>query len=277
MTEPIFPDRIADELLAGTADPSALDANMRGVAEVLAAAQQPATAAELAGMDAAVVALQGIVASPVSAPGAITPSRSVIHMISTRVPKRVAIVAGATLLFAGTAAAAAGGHLPSPWASPRVYQTKPFATTTTSTTIENTTTTATTVPEETSTTAAEETSTTEATTSSTEVATETTLYPGRDFGLCTAWTNGAPKKADNPAFSYLADEAVANGAADVDAYCELVIADKKAHQDDTDADGTDTSTTEATSTTAAGATVTRPTMPEQAQGGKGAGKGKGKP
>ena len=194
-------------------------------------------------------------------------------MISSRVPKRAAIVAGATLLFAGTAAAAASGHMPSPWASPRVYQTKPHATTTTSTTIETTTTTSTTLPEETSTTAAE-TSTTDVSTSSTEVATDTTLYPGRDYGLCTAWTNGAPKKADNPAFSYLADEAAANGAADVDAYCELVIADKKAHDDDTDSDDTDTSTTEATNTTAAGATVTSHTLPPQAGGN---GKGKGKP
>lgn len=273
MTEPIFPDRIADELLAGNADPSALDAHLRGVAEVLAATQQPATAAELTGMDAAVVALQGIVTSPVSAPGATNPSRSVIRMISSRVPKRAAIVAGATLLFAGTAAAAAGGHMPSPWASPRVAQTKPFATTTTSTTMATTTTstTSTTVLEEPTTVP----SVTEAPTTVAGDVTDTTLYPGRDYGLCTAWTNGAPKKADNPAFSYLADEAAANGAADVDGYCELVIADKKAHQDDADTDGddTETSTTEATNTTAAGATVTSPTMPEQA-GGKGKAKGK---
>lgn len=155
-------------------------------------------------------------------------------MISTRLPKRAAIIGAVTVVLAGTAAAAAANVVPSPWASPRVAQTKPFATTTTaaSTTTGETTT----VP------STEAPATTEPGATDSSVA----LYPGRDYGLCTAWTNGAPKRITNPAFSYLVDQAVTDAAAAaapadeaatraaVDAYCEKVIADKKSTSDDAD-------------------------------------------
>ncbi len=290
MTDPIIPDRIADELLAGTADPDTIAASLRGVAGLTAAAHQAPTEGELAGMSAAVAAFQGVVASPDSAAGPTT--RSVSHMFSTRIPKRAAIITAVTVLAAGTAAAAAAGAVPS-FGNGSVAEDGPV------TTIEGETTTAdpTTTVDGSTTTTDGSTTTTEASTTSTEATTETSvaLYPGRDFGLCTAWTHGAPKKITNPAFSYLVDQAMADAGdaapasdapeadvrAAVDGYCDKVIADKKG-DDATDTTDGDTSTTESSDTTVAGAAHSNNGQghANDAAGhgaGNGGGKGHGKP
>ena len=117
MTDPILPDDLANGLVDGTADVSSLPMELRGVAGLFAAAHQPATGAELAGMAAAMeqftAAISG--ATLLAATAASTPG--VISMFGTRVTKRAAMIVGATLLVAGTAAAAAGGVIPTPFTS----------------------------------------------------------------------------------------------------------------------------------------------------------------
>lgn len=117
MTDPILPDDLANGLVDGTADVSSLPMELRGVAGLFAAAHQPATGAELAGMAAAMeqftAAISG--ATLLAATAASTPG--VISMFGTRLTKRAAMIVGATLLVAGTAAAAAGGVIPTPFTS----------------------------------------------------------------------------------------------------------------------------------------------------------------
>ena len=117
MTDPILPDDLANGLVDGTADVSSLPTELRGVAGLFAAAHQPATGAELAGMAAAMeqftAAISG--ATLLAATAASTPG--VISMFGTRLTKRAAMIVGATLLVAGTAAAAAGGVIPTPFTS----------------------------------------------------------------------------------------------------------------------------------------------------------------
>lgn len=299
MTDPIIPDRVADEVLAGEADPHTTAAQLRGVAGLTAAARQAPSEGELTGMSAAVAAFQGVVTPPVSAAG--TSTRSVSYMFNTRIPKRAAIITAISVLAVGTAAAAAAGAVPSFGAFTE------DVTVTTVTTVDGTGPTTTTDGATTTTTTDGTTTTTDGSTTTTSEAVTTTtgatdntvagesLYPGRDYGLCTAWTHGAPKKITNPAFSYLVDQAMADAgdaapAADapeaeiraaVDSYCDKVIADKK---------GTETTevtaTTEATGTTEASATTVAGSSHSSngnghangaAGNGAGNGKGHGKP
>lgn len=289
MTDPIIPDRIADDLLAGSADPAEIAAELRGVAGLTAAAHQAPTEGELAGMTSAVAAFQAVVTAPASAAGAAT-TRSVSHMISTRLPKRAAIISAVTVVLAGTAAAAAAGAVPS-FGSPSIGEdpvvtTIEGETTSTATTDPNSTTTdssTTSTTEDPTTTEASE--TTEPGTTGTSVA----LYPGRDYGLCTAWTHGAPKKITNPAFSYLVDQAVADAAAPeapadeaatraaVDEYCDKVIADKKGTDDGDDATDDTEATDDETTETATSVDHTAPSHPSGNGKGNGQGKGHGKP
>lgn len=287
MTDPIIPDRVADELLAGEADPHTTAVQLRGVAGLTAAARQAPSEGELAGMSAAVAAFQGVVTPPVSAPG--TSTRSVSYMFNTRIPKRAAVITAITVLAAGTAAAAAAGAVPSFGSSAHPEDVSV-------TTVEGETST-TADPGTTTTTDGSTTTTTDGSTTTTDGATTTTdvtddsvlLYPGRDFGLCTAWTHGAPKKVTNPAFSYLVDQAMADagaaapadGAAEaevratVDTYCDKVIADKKGTDDGDDATDDTEATDDETTETATSVDHTAPSHPSGNGNGKGNGQGKG--
>jgi hypothetical protein len=297
VTDPIIPDRVADELLAGEADPDTIAAQLRGVAGLTAAARQAPSEGELAGMSAAVAAFQGVVTPPVSAPG--TSTRSVSYMFNTRIPKRAAIITAISVLAVGTAAAAAAGAVPSfgSFAEDVTVTTVTIVADTSTTLADSGTTT--TVDGTTTTTEGSTTSTTDGATTTTG-ATDTTvagefLYPGRDYGLCTAWTHGAPKRITNPAFSYLVDEAMADAGAAapaagapeaevraaVDSYCDKVIADKKGTPT-TEVTGTTeaTGTTDASSTTVAGAAHSsngNGHANDAAGQGAGNGKGHGKP
>lgn len=157
-------------------------------------------------------------------------------MTARRITGRAAAMATITVLFAGAAAAAAGGVLPSPFADgpvdtisagsePDVTGTDP----------------ATSGPD----------------TSGPDITDPATSdVPGTDgatttlpeaYGLCTAWRAGHEKKADNPAFSKLQHAADEHGGT-VEEFCDQVFADKDASRgdddatdDDDDADDTDTS------------------------------------
>lgn len=88
--------------------------------------------------------------------------------------------------------------------------------------------TTTTSADETTTTESDETTTTESSTSSAPNSSEP---KGPDatgpaaFGLCAAWTHGAPKNVDNPAFGALKTAATDAGMT-IDAYCQVVLANK---------------------------------------------------
>jgi hypothetical protein len=154
-------------------------------------------------------------------------------MFGTRITKRAAVIVGATVLFAGTAAAAAGGVLPTPFSSSARDFTPPALASAAASTD---------APESSETTlgatqaiaAGAEAIQDKAAETETETETEalddttSTLYSGRDFGLCTAWTNGATKNTSAPAFASLVDEAAAAGMADVDTYCAAVLLDHDA-------------------------------------------------
>ena len=273
MTEPIVPDPLADGIVSGSVDPSTVPAELRGVAEVFAAAHQPPTEGELVGMAAAVGAFQAAVTTPVPSADPVPP-RSVVTMFSTRIPKRAAAIVAATVLIAGTAAAAAGGASPFGSAGRPEFVELPIPgdeTSTTETTVEAETTT--TLEGETTTTAESgDTSTTESgDTSTTEAAATESTYPGRDYGHCTAWGVGAPKSTDIPGFRSLGESAEAAGLT-VEEYCALVLA---AHDGD-EADDADDDTDESTSTSAGEDTTAR--TPGNGKGGDhGKGNGKGKP
>lgn len=117
MTDPLLPDDLANGLVDGTADISSLPMELRGVAGLFAAAHQPATDAELAGMAAAMEQFTAAISGATLLAGTAASTPGVISMFGTRVTKRAAMIVGATLLVAGTAAAAAGGVIPTPFTS----------------------------------------------------------------------------------------------------------------------------------------------------------------
>lgn len=277
MTEPIVPDPLADGIVSGSVDPATLPAELRGVAEVFAAAHQSPSADELVGMASAVGAFQAAVTTPAPSADPVPP-RSVVTMFSTRIPKRAAVIVAATVLIAGTAAAAAGGASPFGSAGRGEIVALPLpgdeTSTTPETTIEGDTTTTTTEGDTTTTAESGDTSTTESgDTSTTEAATTESTYPGRDYGHCTAWGVGAPKSTDIPGFRSLGESAEAAGLT-VEEYCELVLA---AHDGD-DADDADDADDSSTSTSTDVTTAAR--TPGNGKGGdhgRGNGKGNGKP
>jgi len=152
-------------------------------------------------------------------------------MTARRITGRAATMATITVLFAGAAAAAAGGVLPSPFSDSTagittLDSTDPSVTDPTSTDP------ATSGPLVTDPVGSE--------VPGTEVDTTSSLPEA--YGLCTAWHAGHEKK-DNPGFAKLqhaADEA--NGT--VDDYCDQVFADKDASRGDTDGDTDDTDDTD---------------------------------
>ncbi|MEN9646157.1 MAG: hypothetical protein RL238_2826 [Actinomycetota bacterium] len=274
MTEPIVPDPLADGIVSGSVDPATLPAELRGVAEVFAAAHQPPTEGELVGMASAVGAFQAAVTTPVPSADPVPP-RSVVTMFSTRIPKRAAVIVAATVLMAGTAAAAAGGASPFAGASRPEILDLPIPgdeTSTTETTVEGETTT--TAGDTTTSTDDSTTTTTESSdTSTTEAAATESTYPGRDFGHCTAWGVGAPKSTDIPGFRSLGESAEAAGLT-VEEYCELVLA---AHDgDDVDDDADDDEST-STSTDDETTSARTPGNGKGGDHGRGNGNGKGKP
>ena len=116
MTEHILPDDLANGLVDGTAPAASIPEHFRAAADLLSATHQPASAAELAGMDEAV----RLFTSTISSASGRTKSHTsgVTSMFTARLTKRTAAVVFATLLTAGTAAAAAGGVIPTPFTSP---------------------------------------------------------------------------------------------------------------------------------------------------------------
>jgi len=116
VTEHILPDDLANGLVDGTAPAASIPEHFRAAADLLSATHQPASAAELAGMDEAV----RLFTSTISSASGRTKSHTsgVTSMFTARLTKRTAAVVFATLLTAGTAAAAAGGVIPTPFTSP---------------------------------------------------------------------------------------------------------------------------------------------------------------
>lgn len=235
MTDHLLPDGQADGLVDGTLHDAPL--HFRGAADVLAAARQPATAAELAGMSAVVQRFAAAAADPVNSH---TRSRS---MRGTRITRRAAVAVVATLLTAGTAAAAAGGVLPSP------FEGTSDAVVDSSSTEASTTAAATTV----------ESATTEASTTADPGAVQAPIVDGSSttddqvgpdatgpaaFGLCTAWTHGAPKHTDNPAFGALQRAADAAGQS-IDDYCATVLDATHSSQETTEPTDESTEPTDA--------------------------------
>jgi hypothetical protein len=225
VTDPILPDDLANGLVDGTADISSLPTELRGVGELFAVAHQPATGAELAGMAMAAEQFSAVVSGTTSVAAAATTS-GVVSMFGTRITKRAAVIVGATLLFAGTAAAAAGGVLPTPFSSSARDDTPAALTRLASTSSD--------APESSESSIDQESSGS----NSSEVANEpaamddstSTSFPGRDFGHCTAWNNGATKNTGNPAFGDLADEAAKAGKS-IDDFCVEVMAAHDAGDD----------------------------------------------
>jgi hypothetical protein len=224
VTDSILPDDLANGLVDGTADISSLPTEFRGVAEVLAAAHQPATGAELAGMASVVQQFTAAVTTSPAAAKAGATTSGVISMFGTRVTKRAAVIVGVTLLFAGTAAAAALDVLPSTFSSPERDSTPELS-----------------LESSSSEDAAKSDSTDQSTSSSAaevEVESESeglddstsTSFPAADFGHCTAWNSGTTKNTDTPAFGALATEASEAGKS-IDDYCVEVLAAHDAGDD----------------------------------------------
>lgn len=162
-------------------------------------------------------------------------------MTARRITGRAAAMATITVLFAGAAAAAAGGVLPGPFSGGTVDESSPAISVDPSTTGPATSDPLVTDPTSTDPTSTDVTGT-DGTTSSLPEA----------YGLCTAWNSGHEKKADNPAFSKL-QHAADEMDGTVDEYCDQVFADKDASRggddDDTDSstpDDTDGDDTEST-------------------------------
>ena len=237
MTDSILPDDLANGLVDGTADISSLPTEFRGVAEVLSAAHQPATGAELAGMASVVQQFTAAVTTSPAAAIAGATTSGVISMFGTRITKRAAVIVGATLLFAGTAAAAASGVLPSTFSSPERHSSPELSI------------------ESSSSDDAKKSGSTDESTSSSEVESESeseseglddstsTSFPAADFGHCTAWNSGTTKNTDTPAFGTLATEASVAGKS-IDDYCVEVLAAHDAGDDHgIDANGDDSTGT----------------------------------
>ena len=152
-------------------------------------------------------------------------------MTARRITGRAAAMATFTVLFAGAAAAAAGGVLPGPFSGGNTAEVAPTIDLDPSSTDPATSGPLTTEP-----------TGTDVSGSDDSVITGSPLPEA--YGLCTAWHAGHEKKADNPAFSKLqhaADEM--NGS--VEEYCEQVFADKDAsRQDDTDSTEVDDDSTD---------------------------------
>jgi len=189
-------------------------------------------------------------------------------MLTSRITTRAAVMASVGLLVAGTAAAAAGGAIPSPFHAARAHivvaadvSTTAAGDTTTTAAGEPTTTEAgepsTTEAGEPTTTAAGEPTTTEAGEPTTVVG--AVPDDGRHHGLCEAWTHGNHKKP-NPAFSTLDSDAKASGKT-VDQFCNDVIS-QWSHRH-----GHDSVQSTTTTTTATGDPTTTVTTEPQRQHG----------
>ena len=105
MTDHLFPADQADSLVDGALGD--VPHHLGGLADVLAAAHQPATSGELRGMSAIVQQFAAAVTTP-------TETTRSTPMFGTRLTRRTAAIIVATLLTGGTAAAAAGA-LPTPF------------------------------------------------------------------------------------------------------------------------------------------------------------------
>ena len=162
-------------------------------------------------------------------------------MTARRITGRAAAMATITVLFAGAAAAAAGGVLPGPFSGGTSEEVSTTGSLDPSTTGAATSDPLVTDPTSTDVLGTDSTADTDGTTS-----------PLPEAYLCTAWNSGHEKKADNPAFSKL-QHAADEMDGTVDEYCDQVFADKDASRggddDDTDSstpDDTDGDDTEST-------------------------------
>lgn len=151
-------------------------------------------------------------------------------MTARRITGRAAAMATITVLFAGAAAAAAGGVLPGPFSGGTSEDVS-----ITGSVDPSSTGAATSEPLVTDPTSTDGTDTTDGT----DGTISTSSLP-EAYGLCTAWNSGHEKKADNPAFSKL-QHAADEMDGSIDEFCDQVFADKDAARgdDDDDTDGTE--------------------------------------
>jgi hypothetical protein len=265
VTENIIPDDQANGVVDGTLSASEVPASLRGAAEVLAAAHQPATSEELAGMMAMVSGFTAAVVVP--AQDSPEPVRSTSRMLTSRITTRAAVMASVGLLVAGTAAAAAGGAIPSPFHAARAHIA--IAADVSTTAAGDTTTTAaggptTTEAGEPTSAEAGETNTTEAGEPTTVAGEPTTTVAGavpgdgRHHGLCEAWSHDNHKQP-NPALSSLDSDAKATGKT-VGRFCNDVISQWNHRH------GHDPVSSTTTTTTATGESTTTTTEPQHPQG-----------
>ena len=246
MTEQLFPDDMANGLVDGTTPAEAVPADLQATAALLRAAHQPASSEELSGMAAMVQAFTAEVA--VAHPSTISRSHP---MFATRITRRAATMVAVTLLAAGTAAAAAGGVLPTPFSGTSHTETigtvlgsdTSLTGDTTDTGVDSTgvdgTETDGTETDGTGvdTTGVDSTSVDSTVTDGTEVSDG--RGNGHEFkGLCTAWTNGAAKSADNPSFSRLKTAADAAGQT-IDEFCVTVLANAGDDEGTDETEGTE--------------------------------------
>ncbi len=260
MTEQLFPDDMANGLVDGTLPIDDVPAEARALADVLRAAHQPAMSEELSGMAAMVQQFTAEVTVPAT-------TRRSSSMFATRLTRRAATMVAITLLAAGTAAASAGGALPSPFSAGESSFGAPRPEDEDTTTTEaggDTTTTEAGGEATTTTEGGDATSTTETSMPepSTTLDPEAPLVPSDVldemqaanpslFGKCTAWTNGAPKNPEVPGFVELQVAADEVGIS-IDDFCDELLgahdgddaddADDAEHDDadDDDADDDDT-------------------------------------
>ena len=100
--------------------PNLHDTGDEGLDNLLAAARQGAAPDELLKMDAVLdqftaVAAGGVRTAGTGSPDPVPSPRSTVTMFNTRIPRRATAIVVATLFVAGTAAAAAGGVIPTPF------------------------------------------------------------------------------------------------------------------------------------------------------------------
>ena len=190
---------------------------------LLNAAQQAGTPSELAGMSAMVQQFTAAITAPVVDTPAPIAARS---RFAGRITKRAALMAGLGVFVAGTAAAAAGGVLPSaitaPFHAPRAEVLSGADTS---------------VPNsQATTTVAGSAPVTTAVTGSTlfgddanesDDQGEGTEHSSRLFGLCTAWTDGVAKDPTLKPFHDLAEAASAQSQT-VEQFCADVLANPPA-------------------------------------------------
>jgi len=192
-----LPDDIVDSILSGTAD-----GEWGSVAELMTGAAQPGTATEMSGLS---TVLQQFAAA---GPAAATPAATAVVK---RFPRRAAAALVGVLLTAGTAAAASGA-LTSDEPPTAGSTTDAPLDTTVDGTVPGTEPDTTDGPATTDSVPGTDVSTPDTTgdTTTSEVQGPDATGPAA-YGLCTAWTNGAPKNTDNPAFSALVAAAEAAG------------------------------------------------------------------